>query len=318
MLYLVLQSLAESCDNIYPSYTWLAEQVGYDCKGKDPSSPKKVIARALEPLVEIGLIRVTNREGYTSDYDIEDYDELFAQTARGTVDKNVTPHGQKRHTPMDKNVTPYNTVEIRREKEEDRERETLKNFQENSLTKNQEANPYSEVLPTTSPTATADSWKSEIIGQPLFAKTRQERFPSLTDDEINLTMDLMRTEPQYVHRTPTFNNVVNWLANDNKRKKQEIDAQKSKPVWDKTAQSTSDIIEIIPTDYKNRQEYEIAVEKAKKTQLQGTKVKIYEPSLTTSRIWGESETSEQANSPNRGAIDTLRLSLSTHKSPEYA
>lgn len=86
LLYCLFVSIAESNDgNVFPSYSWLAEEVGYEytpnVEHDDPikaeenkeRAMKKFIMSHLQPLIDRGLIEQTMNYSTTPDYEIVGY-----------------------------------------------------------------------------------------------------------------------------------------------------------------------------------------------------------------------------------------------------
>lgn len=100
LIYGVLCALSESCENVYPSYGWLAEQIGYKYKGKhEVESPeyeramKKYICENLQPLIDLNLIKKVENPGLTCDYEVHSYHE-----PTGTPPVNPQVHGNHEPT----------------------------------------------------------------------------------------------------------------------------------------------------------------------------------------------------------------------------
>lgn len=104
-IYIVLNSLAETCENICPSYNWIAQEIGYKTEGKEYRSITRFISTKLDELINLNLIKKIVREGTSCDFEVYDY----------TPDKNVpgTPDKKVQGT-LYKNVP----LERREEKEE--------------------------------------------------------------------------------------------------------------------------------------------------------------------------------------------------------
>jgi hypothetical protein len=71
-IYIVLRSLGESCDNVCPTYPWIANEIGYETEGKSNQSISRFILAKMEELEKLEMIlRVRKDRGY--DYEIYDY-----------------------------------------------------------------------------------------------------------------------------------------------------------------------------------------------------------------------------------------------------
>ena len=77
LLYSLLCSLGESCENIFPSYEWLAQEIGYDTEGKSENALYMFITRNLEPLIQYGLVSIEKNPDGTIDYNVHDYHPTF-------------------------------------------------------------------------------------------------------------------------------------------------------------------------------------------------------------------------------------------------
>lgn len=128
-------------------------------------------------------------------------------------------------------------------------------------------------------------WKTEIKKHPLFGKFQKSKFNNLSDEEIDLVLDLMSTEDKFKHKKPTLNQTINWLSTESK-----IKIQKINKFENKNKKLISNLyIEIIASEYENRIEYENAIIEFKKKETEGYTVRIHEPTITTKRIWGETD-----------------------------
>jgi hypothetical protein len=139
-IYQVLSSLAESCENVCPSYTWLANEVGYITEGKEYRSIHRWVSSKIDELTELKMVVSILRPGTSCDFEVYDY----------TPDKKVqaTPDKKVQATP-DKKVqaTPDKKVHLE-------ERDEKKEF--NTLSKNKENFDLQEKI-------------NEIKGNPLIA-----------------------------------------------------------------------------------------------------------------------------------------------------
>lgn len=127
-LYYVLSSLAESCENVCPSHSWLAKEIGYNSEGKEARTIHKFVSSKLNELVAIKAIKIIKNIGYTNDYEIYDYPVL------GSVPKSTGGLYQKVQGTPDKKVQGgvYQKVhiEIREEKEEEKNKDIIINKNE--------------------------------------------------------------------------------------------------------------------------------------------------------------------------------------------
>jgi hypothetical protein len=130
-IYQVLSSLAESCDNVCPSYIWLAQEVGYNIWKDEAETEQKSentimtwVRRNIEELINLKMV-VQLRKDRGFDYEIYDYipEIPTGQKSPLTLDKKV-------HPPLDKKVH----LERREEKEEIRIEKNIK--KENSKSNN--------------------------------------------------------------------------------------------------------------------------------------------------------------------------------------
>jgi hypothetical protein len=125
ILYTLLCSLAESCDNVFPSYAWLAEQVGYDynpsaeildevrAEANRERAMRKFIDTHLEPLEELGLVKRTHNVGGHCDFEVEEY--YPEQKSTGSLNKKVQGG-------MNKKVQGPYILELEELEKEERER----------------------------------------------------------------------------------------------------------------------------------------------------------------------------------------------------
>lgn len=115
VLYLLFCSLSESMDSVYPSYAWIAEEVGYQYTGqaekgsKDyESAMQQFIAYNLKPLIDLGWIKKTNNKGASCDYEVYDHDCGNPQEkSSDTPKKNLRGNPQEKSSTRYKNIISY-------------------------------------------------------------------------------------------------------------------------------------------------------------------------------------------------------------------
>lgn len=111
LIYSLLRNLAQSCENVFPTYFWIAEHIGYETEvdpeeleGKTEeeaglimenkrNATNKFVKYNLAPLLHLGLIRAVPRPGKGYDYEIYDFDRVEKSTH--PVEKNLPTTGEK-------------------------------------------------------------------------------------------------------------------------------------------------------------------------------------------------------------------------------
>ena len=136
LIYARLCNLAQSCENVFPTYTWIASEIGYDTevadnateeeKAKKYDAIRRFISRQLAELENLKLIVKVANPGKSNDYEIYDYTPENKETC--TPDKNV-------QAPPDKNVqgTPDKNVLIDKKEEKEKERREEAHLQDKLL-----------------------------------------------------------------------------------------------------------------------------------------------------------------------------------------
>ena len=101
MIYLVLLSLAQSCDNVFPSYKFLADEIGYSSEDKSDAATGKYIRSGIKELQSINLVKVVPNSGKSNDYEIYSHEEDPSLKSKETPNLEVgsTRNSQVRSTP---------------------------------------------------------------------------------------------------------------------------------------------------------------------------------------------------------------------------
>jgi hypothetical protein len=190
LLYALLCSLSESCDNTVPSYKWLAEQIGYETEGKTEQALQMFMIRNLEPLIKLGMLRIVERKGFSNDYEIYEYTPptfIFnpQQKCEDSPNKNV-------ETTPNKNVTPYNSYIENR----------IENTDVSSDNPPKNQNPYSQTL-------------ESIKANPLFEIQQKTFFANLTPTEQDLHIQTYLAD----YPKATFSSIMGFLTEKAEKKK---------------------------------------------------------------------------------------------------
>jgi len=113
-IYIVLSSLAETCENVCPSYLWLAEEIGYSVKNSDGtekavSTINEWVGKRIAELEKLGVIKKIRKDrGF--DYEVYDYDPVKKATQEiSGVSHRLEPVSPHRLEPV---------LEIREEKKD--------------------------------------------------------------------------------------------------------------------------------------------------------------------------------------------------------
>jgi hypothetical protein len=114
-IYLLFCSLSETCENVYPTYAWIAGEVGYKYEGKEEvGSPQyhaamqAFVAYNLEPIIKLGWIKKINKSGSSCDYEIFDHD--CGQESNPQEKSSNPPQKNLRGNPQEKSSTRYNEL----------------------------------------------------------------------------------------------------------------------------------------------------------------------------------------------------------------
>jgi len=173
IIYLLFCSLSEACENVYPSYSWVAEEVGYNYTGKYEigskeyeSALQQFVATNLEPLIKLGWIKKINNNGGTCDYEVFDHDCYPQEKSSTTPKKNL------RGDPQEKSSIRYkkNKIEELGEGQAPQKQNSYEVEKEIKLTNKQIE--YLEL----------------VFCNPLFEMLRSDKFPKLTNKEIELAI----------------------------------------------------------------------------------------------------------------------------------
>jgi hypothetical protein len=133
-IYIVLRSLSETCDNVCPSYLWIAFEIGYESTGKTEQATCQFISRKIHELVSMKMVQQL-RKSKGFDYEVYDYDvdvvqESLNKNVESSLNKNV-------ESSLNKNVD----LVIREKKQENSSREEFKENKENQNLGEQESPP---------------------------------------------------------------------------------------------------------------------------------------------------------------------------------
>lgn len=187
IIYLLFCSLSESCDNVYPSYSWIAEEVGYNYTGKHKKGSKEYesalqqfVSNNLEPLIKLGWIKKINNKGSSCDYEVFDHDCNEQNPQEKSWD---TPKKNLRGNPQEKSWVSYKNIESK-----EKESTTPENFEKQEQ---------------------LDSFKNN----PLYEENRLTRFPYLTDKQIDLKIKSFIYDRPYTK----FEVMMSVLAEENQR-----------------------------------------------------------------------------------------------------
>lgn len=117
IIYLLFRSFAESCENVFLSYSFIAEEVGYKYSGEFEKGSEqyeramqKFVFENLKPLLELGWVKKINQIGKSCDWEIYDHDcpELEPknpeQKSTPTLNKKVQSNPEQKSTPSKKNI----------------------------------------------------------------------------------------------------------------------------------------------------------------------------------------------------------------------
>lgn len=106
LIYALFCSMSETMDNVYPTYSWIAQEVGYEAKNikfeskeNKEKATRKWVLENLQPLIDLGWIKQVqkhNHQGY--DYEVYDHD---CKTEHGTFRfPGTEPLGSKSTEPL--------------------------------------------------------------------------------------------------------------------------------------------------------------------------------------------------------------------------
>lgn len=183
VMYLLFKSLSQSCEKVYMSYSFIAQESGYVYNGAHPENSeareramRKFVLMNLEPLLELGWIKKTNKVGESCDWEVYDCDCNPEQKSTGTLNKKV------QGDPEQKSSSSYKSIELK---------EKVRSSMDFS---------YSEILRT----------------NPNYEMLRANKFPGLSDEDIDV--ELILIQERYNLRRADFTTIANWLGNANAAK----------------------------------------------------------------------------------------------------
>lgn len=114
VLYLLLCSLSDTCDQVYPTYSWIASEVGYQYSGKAEvgsyeyeDALQKFVSANLEPLINLGWIKKINKQGKSCDYEIYDHDCDPGEKSPNTPEKNLLGNPREKSPTSKKDIYSY-------------------------------------------------------------------------------------------------------------------------------------------------------------------------------------------------------------------
>jgi len=225
VMYLLLVSLAETCENVFPSYSWIADEVGYSYNGKHEvgtqeyeRAMRKFVYENLEPLIELNMIKKINNIGESCDFEIYSYKSNPEQKSTGTVNKKVQGYPEQKSTGSNKEEER----ERRRDKESKRE-QSINNIKTHEL----------------------------------FAPSQKAKFSNLNEKEIDLCLLLaFDSNPRL-----NISSAVNWLETESSKKTRQQAFKK--PQGQSTSYTTSlkaTIDKPYYRDFATRREYEKAMD----------------------------------------------------------
>lgn len=123
-----------------------------------------------------------------------------------------------------------------------------------------------------------DAWKSEILNHFIFGKTQAQKFPDLSPEEIDLTLDLYKTNLRPGQATD-FTRAMNWLETEQKKKARDKefarkgDKNSSNSLEDKTEKPSKwHLPPVIMSQWDNETEaeFDARCEEFEKVELQRT------------------------------------------------
>lgn len=129
LVYLVLLSIAQSCNNVFPSMKFIAEEIGASTEGKSESAVYKLIGPRIKKLQKHGLIKVIEVPGSHNNYEVYDYPDTLDKKLQWTKNssvKNDPTLDKKLQGTLDKKLHPTLDKKLHRdrrvEKEENRKK----------------------------------------------------------------------------------------------------------------------------------------------------------------------------------------------------
>jgi hypothetical protein len=192
IIYLLFRSFAESCDNVFLSYSYIAKEIGYEYTGEfEKDSPqferamRKFVFENLQPLLDLGWIKKINNNGSSCDWEVYDHDCNPEPKSTETVNQKVQGNPEPKSTHSNK-ISSYKKLDLSLSTEQSEKTENL-------------------------------DWKSDILHHPLFERSRFIDFKDLDGKEIDYCLDLYKASLTN-GRQPHFTQAVSWLKNHNRDK----------------------------------------------------------------------------------------------------
>jgi hypothetical protein len=119
LLYGVFVALARSCENVFPSYRWLASEIGYEYESRDENYDEAkaekatgaYIAKYVEELVRLNMVIKIVNPGKACDYQINNYNP--------PLKSGDTPHEKVGGNPPLKSRGSIKSISIKNEEEEE-------------------------------------------------------------------------------------------------------------------------------------------------------------------------------------------------------
>lgn len=104
-MYLLFKSFAQTCQNVFLTYSYIATEVGYVYNGKyEVGTPeyenalKHFVIDNLQPVLDLGWVKKINNTGTHCDWEVYDHDCYCGEKSPHTVEKNLTATVEKNLT----------------------------------------------------------------------------------------------------------------------------------------------------------------------------------------------------------------------------
>lgn len=118
ILYALFCSMSETMESVFPSYAWIAKEIGYEYTGKaKPGSEEyeralsKFISSNLEPIINLGWIKKINNNGESCEYEVYDHDCNPEQKSTHPLNKKVQGNPEQKSTPSNKDSFSNNNLD---------------------------------------------------------------------------------------------------------------------------------------------------------------------------------------------------------------
>lgn len=230
ILYLVLQSLSECCENVFPSYKWLARETGYSLThdNGEPKSERSVFKYISGYISELSTHNLINqvpqsdKQGF--DYEVFQYEPASDQDEQGTEPTGSYPPeptgsyplNLQVHTPPEPVGSSINKIFFNSKTEDEREGD--ENFSDEKILAQKIKKDEDEKINSKSDIKIpVDRKVTDFMSKPLFLSYRSKYGEGLSDEHIKeilmLIADKHRSNNQHYNQI-SDSEFKNWCKGE--------------------------------------------------------------------------------------------------------